>query len=99
MRLLAEIDGKAVPLAACDWVLWAPCGCPTGVAVAREEVVTEAAAWKVFFDTKREGDKRQRLGFRLELMTHARWSAEVCDLMRTRCPHVEPVTSDLRERP
>jgi hypothetical protein len=88
MKLLAEIDGKPVPLAECDWVLWAPCGCPTGVCVARR-ALTEDDALKEFWDTRREAVRRRREGYRVELMTHARWSAEVMDLMRHPCPHTE----------
>lgn len=86
VRLLAEIDGLAVPLSDCDWVKWAPCGCPTGVTVARY-AVTEAEAWKAFYDRKRDIDRAQRQGYRMELVTHARWGAEIKPKMTTRCPH------------
>ena len=85
-RLLAEIDGEAVPLADCDWVLWAPCGCAPGVLVARE-AATEDAAWREFYPKKRDRDRMQRDGYRMELVTHARWREEISELMRTPCPH------------
>jgi hypothetical protein len=84
--LAAQIDGVYVPLDKCDWVLWGPCGCPWGVTVARLSP-TEEQAWKSLYDYKREIDKAKRQGCHLELMTHARWSAEVCERMRTRCTH------------
>jgi hypothetical protein len=86
VRLLAEIDGHAVPLSDCDWVKWAPCGCPVGVTVARL-AVTEEEAWKAFYDRKRDIDRAQRRGYRMELVTHARWGAEVKHLMASPCPH------------
>jgi len=82
--LYAEVAGKIEPLSACDWVLWGPCGCPWGVTVARL-APTEEAAWKRFYDYKREIVSAQKKGCTLELMTHARWSAEVMDRMRVRC--------------
>lgn len=93
MNLSVEIDGKHIPLADCDWVLWAPCGCPAGVTVAQSRGghivnATEDAAWREFWERKRDIDRRKRQGYRVELMTHERYSAEVYDLMRAhRCPH------------
>lgn len=86
MRLLAEIDGVATPLDECEWVLWAPCGCVPGVLVA-DEAPTEDAAWREFYPTKRERDRKQRQGYRMELVTHARWRDEISDLMRAGRPH------------
>lgn len=88
-NLLAEIDGEVVRLGRADWadwVLWAPCGCPAGVCVAAY-APTEEDAWKEFCDYARDRAKARRDGYCLELMTHARWSAEVCDRMKARCPH------------
>lgn len=82
----AEINGHQVSLAVCDWVLWAPCGCPIGVTVARS-ARTEDAAWRAFYDYKREIAVARQLGARMELMTHERWSAEVMARMKARCPH------------
>ena len=86
LELFARIGGEHVPLSRCDWVLWGPCGCPFGVTVARY-AVTEEAAWKSFYDTKREIERARRQGRRLELMTHDRWSREVYDRMIARCTH------------
>lgn len=86
MKLLVEIDGKTVPLDACDWVLWMPCGCPGGVTVARLSP-TEGDAWKEFFDRKRDRERKQRQGYRMELVTHDRWKLEISELMRAECPH------------
>lgn len=84
--LLVELDGKTVPLTACQYVLWAECGCPQGVAVAGSDIVTEEHAWKLFFDLKRDREKAKKTR-RLELMTHARYRAEVSALMIRPCPH------------
>src|SRR5581483_4991938 len=87
-----ELGGRQVPLRDCDWVLWAPCGCPAGVTVAStpdEGLVqdTEMAAWMAFYDDADEIIRAQRRGEHLELMTHERWSAEVADRMTGRCGH------------
>jgi hypothetical protein len=86
--LAAQIDGVYVPLDKCDWVLWGPCGCPFGVTVA-SYAPAEDDAWNAFYDCKREIAKAQRRGNRLELMTHERYSREVCPRMTVRCPHAE----------
>lgn len=88
LNLQAEVDGQMVPLRYCDWVQWAPCGCPVGVSVAGENyAVTEADAWKVFYDRKRDAERARKKGYRMELVTHARWSAEIMPKVLTRCPH------------
>ena len=88
-----EIDGEHIPADHCNWVVWGPCGCPWGVTLASlhgdARVPTEDAAWKQFYDTKRERDVAQRCGVRMELMTFERWKAEVCDRMKARCGHGE----------
>jgi hypothetical protein len=84
--LLADIGGEHVPLSQCDWVLWAKCGCPRGVASAIC-ATTEDEAWRMFFDYKREIDKAKRKGLRLELVTHKRWSDELLALHMAPCPH------------
>jgi hypothetical protein len=88
VTLLAEIGGEHIPLTDCDWVLWGPCGCPFGVSVAIYSV-TEEAAWKSFYERKRDIDRAQRRGERMELMAHARYRAEVADRMKARCGHGE----------
>jgi len=88
VALHAEIDGQMIPLRKCDWVKWAPCGCPVGVSVAGEGfVVTEDDAWKEFYDRKRDADRARRQGYRMELVTHARWGAEIMPQMTAPCPH------------
>lgn len=52
MKLSVEIDGEQVPLAECDWVLRAPCGCPQSVALAvtpTRTFATEDDAWRWFY--------------------------------------------------
>lgn len=86
-ELFAEIDGRHVSLAVCDWVLWGPCGCPFGVSMARYSP-TEEAAWKSFYDRKRDAERARRRGERMELVTHQRYCDEIAGRMRGRCPHV-----------
>ncbi len=92
MGLLAEIDGEHVPLESCDWVLWAACGCPLGVAMAASRsgavhAADEDAAWKVLYHRKRDIERAQRRGEHMELMTHVRWGTEVMPRMKERCTH------------
>jgi hypothetical protein len=88
MILHAEIDGQMVPLSKCDWVQWARCGCPVGVTLAGEGfAVTERDAWKAFYDRKRDAHRARKFGYRMELVTHARWGAEIKALMMAPCPH------------
>lgn len=88
MRLLVEIDGQTVPLSECHWVLYQPCGCPTGTMYA-DYAPTEEAAWKEFFPTKRERDRRQRAGYRFELVARQRWHDDVMPKLGSdySCPH------------
>lgn len=86
MRLLIELEGKIVPVADCDWVLYAPCGCPIGLTVAAA-APTEDPAWESHYPRKRERDARRRDGYRMELMTRDRWAAEVMPAMRAGCQH------------
>ena len=86
---VVELGGKTVPLADCNWVEWAPCGCPVGTAAGRN-VATEEDAWTDFYPQEADRESAQRQGYRWELMTHDRWSAEVADRMIAGCPHVGP---------
>lgn len=92
MALMVELEGRTVPLNGCQYVLWEACGCPRGVSLASEHrpdpVITEDDAWRMFFDRKRDRERAQRNGLRIELMTHDRYSREVYPLMLQRtCPH------------
>lgn len=87
-RILVEIDGAAVPLEDCDWVLRWVCGCPHGVLSARG-VADEEQAWRELYDLKRDRDRARRRGDTLELVTHERYCAEVYPQMLPgyQCPH------------
>ena len=91
ITLSATIDGKHVPLTDCDWVPWRPCGCPQGVSRAATShgvyAADEDAAWKEFYDLKRDRVQAQRKGLRMELMSHERYCREVSDRMKVRCDH------------
>ena len=86
--LCALIDGNPVPLSECDYVMLAACGCPVGMTLAGERfsVITEADAWKALGYSKTGAERERRLGFRMELMTHARNVIEVLPLFG-KCPH------------
>lgn len=87
VRVLVDIGGDHVPLAACEWVWYTACGCPFACATAYTP--DEDLAWREMFGTKRESDKQRRRGVTAELMTFKRWRAEIADRMRTTytCPH------------
>ncbi|GAA1065285.1 hypothetical protein [Streptomyces asiaticus] len=89
--LLVQIDDKTLPLTNCVWITWAPCGCPCGALTAAYEDdahATEQQAWQEIYPLKRDRDKYQRQGYRLELMSWDRYRDEI-DLAK-RCPHVKP---------
>ncbi|MDT0608777.1 hypothetical protein [Streptomyces lancefieldiae] len=90
LTLMVEVDGKIRPLCNCTWITWAPCGCPCGALTAAfggEAFATEEQAWREHYPLKREREKYQRQGYRMELMSWDRYRAEV-DLA-ARCPHVK----------
>jgi hypothetical protein len=87
VKLMTEIDGAVTPLADCEWVLFAACGCPVGCMVA-DIAPSEELAWKEHYPLKRDRDRATREGLRMELMTRARWAAEIMPLMLARnCTH------------
>jgi hypothetical protein len=93
-ELKVEIDGQLLALTKCVWVTWAPCGCPCGVLTAAfgdEAFATEEQARQKIYPLKRERDKYQRQGYRLELMGWDRYRSDI-DLA-TRCPHVKGKTT------
>jgi hypothetical protein len=88
--LFTDIDGQTVPLADCDWVLFAPCGCPDGCMCASGSVA-EDRIWAEFYPRKRDRAAARSDGYRMVLMTPARWAAEVMPAMRDgNCPHNPP---------
>ena len=62
---------------------------PVGTAAGRN-VATEEDAWTDFYPQEADRESAQKQGYRWELMTHDRWSAEVADRMIAGCPHVGP---------
>lgn len=86
MQLFIQLEGKTVPLANCDWVLFAPCKCPVGLTVAAA-ASTEDLAWKSHYPRKRERDARRDAGYRMVLMTRDRWAAEFMPAMQAGCAH------------
>lgn len=87
---MVVIDDKTLPLTNCVWITWAPCGCPCGALTAAfgdEAFATEEQAWREKYPLKRERDRYQRQGYRLELMGWDRYCKDI-DLA-VRCPHVK----------
>lgn len=84
-------DGQVLPLADCDWIMWAPCGCACGVTVAEfrdgEALTTAEAVWKDWYPNARERLKRREQGFTLTLISHARYAEEVLPKFQGDCPH------------
>lgn len=90
MKLKVEIDGVTVPLDDCDWVLWAPCGCPWGVTKAGSDYCTkEDEVWRIHFSTARAVESAKKKGYSIELVTHEKWNAEIVGPFRNECPHKE----------
>ena len=88
--LHAEVGGKLVPLADCDWVLWQPCGCMQAIAVASAPghvVATEEDAWRQFYDRAASRKVARKGGMRVELITHERWKRELMEPFGKPCPH------------
>ncbi|USY19690.1 hypothetical protein NE857_31425 [Nocardiopsis exhalans] len=88
--LTATIGDRQVPLTDCDWVLWAPCGCPRGVCLAQvgdTVLATEDRAHAEFTSRRRDRAREIREGYRIELVTHHHYRAVIASLMATRCPH------------
>jgi hypothetical protein len=84
VKLFIELDGATAPLEECDWVLFAPCGCPAGCMVA-DVAPSEELAWKEFYPRKRDQGRAQKQGYRMVLMTRERWAAEVMPAMKAGC--------------
>lgn len=79
-QLMVQIGDQTVPLTDCVWIEYAPCGCPCSVLTAAygdTAHATEEQARYHLCPTKRERDKAIRQGFRLELMTFARYRADI----------------------
>lgn len=94
VTISAEIDGRHVPLADCDWVLWARCGCVVGLTVAAfpglsHICATEDQAWPALYDGSAEITQAKERGEHWELITRERTRAEILPSFGNRCPHVK----------
>lgn len=85
---MPDLPGVADPDAG-EWVLYRPCGCPSGCALARPGVMTEPEAWAGFYPEPEDQARRQQEGYSLVLMTRAEWDRDVVPGMRAGCPHAE----------
>lgn len=93
-EIKVEIDGQLHPLTNCAWITWAPCGCAVGALTAAysdRAFATEGQAWEEIYPLKRDRDRYQRQGYRLELMGWDRYRTDV-DLA-ARCPHAKGKTT------
>jgi hypothetical protein len=85
------INGERLPLHECNWTMFAPCGCVSGVMVAdlsdrryqRDAITTVEQAWEHMYDSRIERERDQKRGFRFELMPRC----ESIDLMKGDCQH------------
>lgn len=74
--LIVDIDGERVRLDACSWVLWRPDGWPLATSVATNDS-PERAMRAMCRMSEIDPVQAERDGWRVELMTTARWSREV----------------------
>lgn len=73
-----------------QWVFRNACGCPFGV-LEGSCAATKSAAWKDFFENRKERDRAFDRGVTVELMDHARYVAEVSPfLLSGVCTHGGP---------
>lgn len=93
-RLLVELNDGVFPLEKCDWVMWAPCGCPSGVTVASygsgahlRVLASEEDLWLDWYDTAKERRKAREQGFHPELVSHQDYVARISPLMQGPCKH------------
>lgn len=92
-ELKVDIDGELHSLTSCVWITYAPCGCPCGALTAAfgdEAFATEEQAWREQYPLKRDRDKYQRQGYRLELMSWDRYRTEIN--LAAKCPHMKAQT-------
>lgn len=92
--LMVQIDGETVPLADCNWSMWAECGCMVAITMAVIDSLVLATAEQAHKDhspRKRDRDRETRLGYRWELITTDRYRREIasnwkCEQHRTPAP-------------
>lgn len=90
--IFLEVDGQPVDLNKVSWYEKPPCGCPAcGVTIAYSDygngpariIATAQQAIEQFWETKRERDKYERMGFTV----FADLTSRVKDLLAVDCPH------------
>jgi hypothetical protein len=81
-RRTIVINGVEYAPRDCDWVVWSPSGEPVGCSLVRSPAYDDPGkAARQFWGTATEAMNHLARGYRLELMTHERWAAEVMPLM------------------
>ena len=79
---LVEIDGEQHPLDDCSWLMFAPCGCMSGISMMRDDVMSEEQAWASFEPNAEQRRRDQKAGFRV--VAGLRTAAKN---LHDRCPH------------
>lgn len=75
-------DGQEIPVHRGEWVFWTPNGHPEGCCYAFPALGSDPNAAARYF-WREEADTLLAAGYRAELMTRARWEAEVMPRMLT----------------
>lgn len=65
IAFLVEIGGKQHPLDDCSWLMYAPCGCMSGISMMRDDVMSEEQAWASFESNAEQRRRDQKVGFRV----------------------------------
>jgi hypothetical protein len=60
---LVEIDGKPHPIDDCSWLMFAPCGCMSGICMMHEDTMSEEQAWVSFEPNAEQRRRDQKAGF------------------------------------
>jgi len=81
-KILFEIDGQPTPSSDCSWLMYAPCGCMSGVSTVREGAMTADEAWRSFEPNAEQRRREQKAGFRVEIGPRSASKAITAE-----CPH------------
>jgi len=80
--VLFEIDGKPTPIDDCSWLMYAPCGCMTGISTVRDGVMSLDEAWRQFEPNAEQRRRDEKAGFRVEVGLR-----EAAKAISVECPH------------
>lgn len=92
--ILLDVDGTPVPASDCDWIMFAPCGCPCAVTVVDRRggegyLLTEDQVFIALSstNTKTEAARDKAAGYTVKLVTHQAWSEHWFPKFKDKCPH------------